>query len=173
MRAMVCTGSSCWGHPAVIFQLAEEGILAGVKDSSANDVAFRQLILRTRHLESFDVFTGHEVVVDGALLAGACGVVPGLGNVDPAGYVRLFRAATEQRCADAAREQDRLARLFDIVMVPDPTRVSPGAAGLGAFKTALTSLGVLNSNRMSEPMASLDASEASAIDAILQETGLK
>ncbi len=40
------------------------------------------------------LLTGHEIVVDGALLAGADGSVPGLANVEPEGYVRMWKAAS-------------------------------------------------------------------------------
>ncbi|MGJ3402952.1 dihydrodipicolinate synthase family protein [Glutamicibacter sp. Je.9.36] len=156
----------------VAIRLAQSGAIVGVKDSSGDDVSFRQLLLATKDIEGFSVFTGHEVVVDGALLGGAHGVVPGLGNVDPAGYRRLFDLAVAGDWAGAAAEQDRLARVFDIVYTPDASRVSPGAAGLGAFKTALVELGIIATNAMSAPMASLDASEAAAIRGILAETGL-
>lgn len=155
----------------LLVRLGHEGVLAGVKDSSGDDVAFRQLLLATRDLPDFAVFTGHEVVVDGALLGGAAGVVPGLGNVDPAGYRRLYDLAQAGEWAGAAAEQDRLARLFEIVYAPG-TRVSGGAAGLGAFKTALQLLGVIESNTMSQPMAALDAAETDAIRGILIESGL-
>lgn len=156
----------------VAVRLAKEGVLVGVKDSSGDDVSFRQLLLATKDVEGFSAFTGHEVVVDGALLGGAHGVVPGLGNVDPAGYRRLFDLAVAGDWAGAAAEQDRLATLFDIVYTPDSARVSGGAAGLGAFKTALVELGVISSNVMSAPMESLNADEATAIRAILANTGL-
>lgn len=156
----------------VAIRLAESGAIIGVKDSSGDDVSFRQLILATKHVQGFSVFTGHEVVVDGALLGGAHGVVPGLGNVDPAGCRRLFDLAQAGSWAEAAAEQDRLARVFDIVYTPDASRVSPGAAGLGAFKTALVELGVIFSNAMSAPMVNLDESEAAKIREILAETGL-
>ena len=156
----------------VAIRLAKDGVIVGVKDSSGDDVSFRQLLLATGGIEGFSVFTGHEVVVDGALLGGAHGVVPGLGNVDPAGYRRLFDAAVAGDWAQAAKEQDRLARVFDIVYTPDPSRVSGGAAGLGAFKTALVELGIIGNNTMSTPMESLNAAETAAIRAILAETGL-
>ncbi|GAA4491797.1 dihydrodipicolinate synthase family protein [Microbacterium panaciterrae] len=155
----------------VIRELAEEGVIAGLKDSSGDDVAFRLITLATEDLPQFRVFTGHEVVVDGALLGGAHGAVPGLANVDPAGYARLFAAAKAGDWMAARREQDRLARLFRIVEVIDP-QVSPGAAGLGAFKTALQLLGVIESNRMSEPMRALGAADTDRIRGILDEAGL-
>ncbi|WP_369046463.1 dihydrodipicolinate synthase family protein [Sinomonas sp. P10A9] len=155
----------------VLVRLAMDGVIVGVKDSSGDDVAFRQLLLATKDLPGFSVFTGHEVVVDGALLGGAHGVVPGLGNVDPAGYRRLYDLAKAGDWAGAAAEQDRLARLFGIVFAPNG-RVSGGAAGLGAFKTALALMGVIESNTMSTPMLSLNEAEAETIRGILVETGI-
>lgn len=99
-------------------------------------------------------------------------MVPGLGNVDPAGYRRLYDLAVAGDWAAAATEQDRLGRVFDIVYTPDSSRVSPGAAGLVAFKTALVELGVIASNTMRAPMAELDAAEAAKIREMLVETGL-
>lgn len=157
---------------SVFVTLAEEGVLCGVKDSSGDDVAFRLLTLATAHLPEFRLFTGHEVVVDGALLGGAHGAVPGLANVDPAGYARLYAAAQSGDWAAARAEQDRLARLFGIVDAPDTSRVSGGAAGLGAFKTALQLLGVIRSNEMSMPMRSVNAAETAVIRERLVEAGL-
>lgn len=155
----------------LLVQLAKDGVIAGVKDSSGDDVAFRQLALATADIEGFAAFTGHEVVCDGALLSGAAGLVPGLGNVDPAGYRRLFDAAQAGDWESARKEQDRLAKLFDIVFVQTPS-VSGGAAGLGAFKTALQIMGVIESNTMSQPMETLGSEEAERIRAILASTGL-
>jgi 4-hydroxy-tetrahydrodipicolinate synthase len=155
----------------LLVRLGRDGVIAGVKDSSGDDVSFRQLLLEAKDIPDFDIFTGHEVVVDGALLGGAQGVVPGLGNVDPAGYRRLFDAAQAGDWATAAREQDRLADLFEIVYAPNG-RVSGGAAGLGAFKTALQLMGVIESNTMSQPMLSLNDNEAAAIRTILERNGL-
>jgi 4-hydroxy-tetrahydrodipicolinate synthase len=158
--------------PELLAELAHEGTLAGVKDSSGNDIAFRQLRLLTRELPGFAMFSGHEVICDAAMLSGADGLVPGLANVDPAGYRRLYDAAVSGNWETAVKEQDRLAELFRIVEVPDASRVSPGAGGLGAFKTALVQLGVIGANTMSQPMESLNAAEAARIGTILSTAGL-
>jgi 4-hydroxy-tetrahydrodipicolinate synthase len=155
----------------LLVRLGRDGVIAGVKDSSGDDVAFRQLLLAARGIDNFDIFTGHEVVVDGALLGGAQGVVPGLGNVDPRGYRKLVDAAASGDWAKAAAEQDRLADLFEIVYTPNG-RVSGGAAGLGAFKTALQIMGVIESNTMSAPMQALNEEETTAIKVILERNGL-
>lgn len=156
----------------VTVRLAREGVLAGVKDSSADDVSFRRLLIDTKDQPDFAVFTGHEVVADGALLGGAAGIVPGLGNVDPAGYVRLYDAARAGDWTAVAAEQDRLARLFQITAAPTPGRVSPGSAGLGAFKTALRLMGVIASNRMTEPMLALDEVETGRVREVISAEGL-
>lgn len=155
----------------LLVRLGRDGVIAGVKDSSGDDVGFRQLLLAARDIPDFDIFTGHEVVVDGALLGGAQGVVPGLGNVDPRGYRNLVDAAAAGDWAKAAAEQDRLADVFEIVYTPNG-RVSGGAAGLGAFKTALQLMGVIESNAMSTPMQALNEDETTAIKVILERNGL-
>src|SRR5699024_5942254 len=95
--------------------------------------------VRTQMKMPFDglVRRGQGGVLRGALFGGAAGIVPGLGNVDPAGYVRIFDAARAEEWAAVVAEQDRLARLFEITGAATPGRVSAGAAGLGGFKTAL------------------------------------
>lgn len=152
--------------PLFLVQLGTEGVLAGVKDSSGDNVSFRRLVAANRAAGSpLVLFTGHEVVVDGALLAGADGVVPGLGNVDPAAYVALVAAARAGEWDEAARIQNRIAELFEIVF--QASGVSGEAAGLGAFKTALQALGVIDNNNMANGVDSLDADTVARIQAIV------
>lgn len=156
---------------AMLVRLGVEGVLAGVKDSSGDDVAFRRLVMANRAAGSpLALFTGHEVVVDGALLAGADGVVPGLGNVDPVRYVQLFDAAGAADWARVRVLQDEVAELFEIVF--QASGVSGEAAGLGAFKTALAHLGVISSNRMSQPVPSLEGDTVARITAIVDRAEL-
>lgn len=157
--------------PELLVRLGTEGVITGVKDSSGDDVSFRRLAIMNRAAgEPLTLLTGHEVVVDGAYLAGAHGSVPGLGNVDPAGYVRMDRAAREGDWEAVRAEQDRLAALFEIVFVPSD-RVGP-AAGIGAFKTALRHLGVIDTNVMAPPMVPLGEDHASRIAELCTTAGL-
>ena len=157
--------------PAHLVQLGSDGVVTGVKDSSGDEVSFRRLAAMNRAAGSpLTLLTGHEVVVDGAYLAGADGSVPGLGNVDPAGYVRMDRAARAGDWETVRIEQDRLAALFEIVFQP-VGRTGP-AAGVGAFKTALRELGVLSTNTMSSPMSALEGEAVERIRGILRSTGL-
>lgn len=158
--------------PAQLLALAADGVLAGVKDSSGDDIGFRKLVLGARGLPEFSLLTGHEIVVDGMLLAGADGVVPGLGNVDPHGYQRLYTAARTGDWAAARAEQDRLAELFELVDVLEPGTASGSAGGIGGFKTALTLLGIIDSPAVSPPMRSHTDAETAKIRAVLNRAGL-
>ena len=155
-----------------VVTLAKEGALAGLKDSSGGDGNFRYVLLDLADDKDFFLMTGSEIVVDSVLQMGAHGVVPGLANVDPHGYVRLWDAAQKGDWAAAKKEQERLCRLFEIVWVA-AGRVSGGATGVGGFKTAMRSLGIIDTNAMARPRQPLNDAEAKGVDDILRKVGLK
>lgn len=158
----------------LMISLGQQGIIAGVKDSSGQETSLRQLVLSRREagLEGFAVMTGSEVTVDSALAFGVDGVVPGLGNVDPAGYVRLFDASVAGDAAAARAEQDRLFRLFEIIDVADRSRMGASSAALGAFKAGLYLLGVIDCPVTAHPCIPLNDTEIAAIRPLLDRAGL-
>ncbi|ANL32751.1 dihydrodipicolinate synthase family protein [Rhizobium phaseoli] len=151
--------------------LAKEGTIIGIKDSSGDDGNFRYVLLDLADNKDVFLMTGSEIVVDTALQMGAHGVVPGIANVDPHGYVRLWNAAQRGDWVATRKEQERLCRLFEIVWV-GAGRVSGGAAGIGAFKAAMKSLGIIDTALMPRPRAALNEAETARIDEILRVTGL-
>lgn len=157
---------------ATLVELAREDTIAGLKDSSGNESNFRGVVMETRDIDGFAVFTGSELTCDYAMLAGADGIVPGLGNVDPAGYVRLYELGKAERWEEARAEQERLYRLFDIIFQATPGRTGFTASALGGFKTALRELGVIETNVMAPPMTALNDDEAGRIRDILVQGGL-
>lgn len=154
----------------MMLRLGQQGVLCGVKDSSGDDVSFRRLALMNRAAgEPLSLLTGHEVVVDGAYLSGAHGAVPGLANIDPAGYVRMWDAYQAGDWAKVRAEQDRLAELMNITAV---VRGAVGfGAGVGAFKTALRELGIIATNQMPAPVAALAGEDVQAVRAVLTNLG--
>ena len=61
--------------PELLVSLGSSGAIAGVKDSSGDDVGFRRLCAQNAAAGSpLTLLTGHEVVVDGAYLSGAHGL---------------------------------------------------------------------------------------------------
>ncbi|MFJ8110302.1 dihydrodipicolinate synthase family protein [Streptomyces sp. NPDC096132] len=156
----------------LLLELAADGVLAGLKDSSGDLAGFREVVTGARALPGFSVLTGSELLVDAALALGAHGVVPGLGNVDPHGYVRLHRLFRAGDLAAARAEQERLCTLFGMVTVGDPARMGPGSAALGAFKTALHLRGVIACPVTAAPQIPLTTEETERVAKFLSGAGL-
>jgi 4-hydroxy-tetrahydrodipicolinate synthase len=157
-----------------LLQMAQEGIIVGLKDSSGDESNFRGVVMDRQQasLANFSIFTGSELLIDSLMLLGADGIVPGLGNVDPVGYVRLFKACSEKDWASALQEQERLYRLFTIIKAGTPGRMGFTASALGGFKTALMLRGVIATNIMGRPMTRYNSQEVERVRKILVEAGL-
>ena len=155
--------------PDMLVRLGRAGAIAGVKDTSGDDASFRRLALLNADAgRPLSLLTGHEAVVDGAYLSGADGVVPGLGNLDPAGFVRMHAAARAGAWEALREEQNRLVRLREIFLVP---RIAGWGAAVGAVKTALRILGVIASSQLPAPFEALSSADEARIRAILAEVG--
>ncbi|HEX6357957.1 dihydrodipicolinate synthase family protein [Actinophytocola sp.] len=152
----------------LLLTLTQDGTIDAVKDSSGDLDGLRAL------LES-DVpvrcLTGSEVLADVALFLGSHGLVPGLGNVDPHGYVRLYEAALRGDWDAAKTEQQRLRKLFRIIFVGDG-RMGRYSSAMGAFKEGLVARGVIAGGTTSHPMIPLDDTERASVRSHLAEAGL-
>ncbi|ADD45723.1 dihydrodipicolinate synthase family protein [Stackebrandtia nassauensis] len=155
--------------PDVVCELAESNTIAALKDSSGDLVTFREI---TRRLPDFPALTGSELLADVSLDLGAKGLVPGLGNIDPHGYVRLYRAARAGDRQVARAEQERLLDLFRIISVADRSRVGFTAGALGGFKAALALRNIIKNPATNPPLSPLTDAETTRIAEILAEAGL-
>lgn len=152
-------------------KLGREGVIAGVKDSSGDDIGFRYLCQENAKAgHPLSVLTGHEIVVDGAYLSGADGSVPGLANVEPYGYVRMWKAYQAGDWKTVRAEQDKLAELSHIFDVT--TGVQGYAGGVGAFKTALKLMGIFDHSTMPRPVRELEGQNVEAVAQVLRNCGL-
>ena len=159
----------------LLLRLAADGVLAGLKDSSGDESGLRNIILQARDrgdVPDFSVLTGSELTVDNALWMGADGVVPGLGNVDPHGYVKLCDHAAAGEWEQARTEQERLLRLFEMIGVGDPARMGMSSSALGAFKAALQLRGIIEHPVMAPPQIPLDTDEIAQVGKYLVAAGL-
>ncbi|MDH6627654.1 4-hydroxy-tetrahydrodipicolinate synthase [Streptomyces sp. LBL] len=159
----------------VVLELAAEGVLAGLKDSSGDLAGFRTVVSGARlhpGITGFSVLTGSEVIVDAAMAVGASGSVPGLANVDPGGYVRLDRLCRADDRAGARSEQERLCALFGMVDVGDAGRMGASSSALGAFKAALHLRGVIDCPLTAEPQTPLSETERERVGKFLAAAGL-
>lgn len=165
----------------LVRELAEDGTLAGLKDSSGDEGSLRRLVVELGGRSgrscgpapSFSVLTGSELTVDAAVLAGVDGVVPGLGNVDPAGYVRLYEAARDGHWEQAAKEQEQLAALFGMVDVGPEAEMGRSSSALGSFKAALWLLGVIDHPYTAFPQVPLGRAALDEVRGFLVAAGLE
>lgn len=151
--------------------LHQEGVICALKDSSGDDGNMRMVMRDFIGRDDFSILTGSETTCDYALLGGAHGLVPGLGNVDPGGYVRLYDAARRGDWSAARAEQERLIALFQIVFQGVP-ETSPNASGVGGFKTAMQQMGLIPHRHMSLPNKPLSDEQAARVKAIIAKAGL-
>ncbi len=158
-----------------LLTLAKEGVIHGVKDSSGNDAGIRAVILGIQklNLKDFVVLTGSELTVDSALMFGSDCVIPGIGNIDPAGYVKIYDLVQKGDFAAARKEQERLFEMFGLVDVGAADRMGRGSSAIGAFKAGLKLLGIIEDARTAPPAIPLNESEIAAIKPFLERAGLK
>ena len=159
---------------STVLKMAKEGVIQGLKDSSGNDAGIRAVVLGAQKLglKDFVVLTGSELTVDSALMAGAHGVVPGIGNIDPVGYVKIFDYVAARDYMAARAEQERLTEMFGLVDVGAPSRMGRGSSALGAFKASLKLLGIIEDGRTAPPQIPLNSDEIAAIIPFLKNAGL-
>ena len=159
---------------STVLKMAKEGVIQGLKDSSGNDAGIRAVVLGAQKmgLKEFVVLTGSELTVDSALMAGAHGVVPGIGNIDPVGYVKIFDYVAAGDYKAARAEQERLTEMFGLVNVGAPSRMGRGSSALGAFKASLKLLGIIEDGRTAPPQIPLNSDEIAAIIPFLKNAGL-
>ncbi|MFF3910165.1 dihydrodipicolinate synthase family protein [Streptomyces sp. NPDC001848] len=161
--------------PELVLELAADGTLAGLKDSSGDLAGLRAVVtgMRSRPgTAGFSALTGSELLVDSALALGADGAVPGLANVDPEGYVRLDRLCRAGDWEAARAEQERLCALYGMVRAGDPARMGGSSSALGAFKTALHLRGVITCPATAEPQVPLTQEEREEVGRCLAAAGL-
>lgn len=150
-----------------VLTLATEGTIIGMKDSTGDYGTFRRLQLKAP--ADFRLLTGSEPFVDSVLLAGAHGVVPGLSNVAPDGFVALYDAFLAGNHSEMAAIQARLTRLMEVFVKPDGS-IEIGRA-IGAMKAALQLQKVIATTITSRPFPQVTPAEIDRIRGIMQETG--
>ena len=157
-----------------LMNLAKDGVIQGIKDSSGNDAGIRAVVMAVKKAGIKDcvVLTGSELTVDSALIFGADGVIPGIGNIDPVGYVKLYDYVRKGDFAAAKKEQERLFTMFGLVDVGAAHRMGRGSSAIGAFKASLKLLGIIEDGRTAPPAIPLSDSEIEAIKPFLSQAGL-
>lgn len=150
-----------------LMTLGKEGTIIGVKDSSGDAVSFHRLVANKP--PGMKLFTGAEMLVHAVVLAGADGTVPGLANVGPELFVKLYEAAAANNHEEAVRQQEAIVRLFEVFVCPDGT-MNVGYI-IGVMKTALRLRGVIEHDTLFHPFPACTPELIERTKGIMEEVG--
>ena len=158
-------------EPATIAELAADGTVVGVKDSSGAGEAFAQLAMLCRH-RGLDLyrFVGS---VWRITMAGidAHGVIPGIANLVPRSVASAWEAGARGDAAAALRHHGEL------LAATRATQLGRGggthAASFSGLKAALKLLGIIEHDTVSAPLRPLSDEEKSHLPPLLKELGLR
>ena len=158
-------------EPATIAQLAAEGSVVGVKDSSGSGEPLAQLTFLCEQggIELYRfIGTVFRVATTGAV--GAHGVIPSLSNLVPAVVAKAWEAG------EAGDTESARAHMAQLIVATKIQRLAKGggpvAATISALKSALKVMGVIDHDYVTRPLRPLTEEEKKPIPAILQELGL-
>jgi 4-hydroxy-tetrahydrodipicolinate synthase len=98
-------------EPATVAELAREGTIAGIKDSSRDFEYFQNVRVTTRDLPHFRMFTGSDTMLLASLVMGGAGTICGAANVAPSWVVRVFDDFRREDWESARSDQDALIEL--------------------------------------------------------------
>ena len=149
-------------EPETLFELSKHNNIIGVKDSYG-DMARFQHLLRLCAQGDFAIFQGTQRVAGLSLLAGADGLVPGLGNLAPSWFAEMIEAARHQQVDKVLEIQARIVRLW--------TLQTCSSHWLSCLKAAANLLGLCGPTT-SAPLPVLGDEEVARVKDVLEQTGL-
>ncbi len=151
-------------------ELLGDHTLAGLKDSSGDVAQFAEVIAGLGPTRRASILTGADTGALAALDAGADGIVPGIGNVQPTLFVELvaaFRADDRARCESL---QASITELTEVFRVGQRHGIGRHASELGGLKTALQHAGLIGSATVSPPMSPYPPAARTELLRVLEET---
>jgi len=143
---------------SAIVELARDGVVAGVKDSSSDMVWFRRLLGEAKSAGvELACFTGGSSVTDLGLYLGGAGAMPSTANLTPRHLVAMYDAAKAGDWARVRRMQDELEHLLRALRLPG--RSATWSATVAIHKHVLAQLGHIRTDVAAPPLTPLDAEE--------------
>lgn len=135
--------------------------IVGIKDSAGNRQAFEALLALRKKRPDFQVLQGAEKLALRSLLAGADGIVPGMGNITPTLFADLLKRLRSGDTPGAESIQQRVDALW---------KLHTHGFWLACLKYAVSLVG----DSQSTTSASVDLAEASkaAIRTLVESAGL-
>ena len=98
-------------EPATVAELARDGTIAGIKDSSRDFEYFEYVCVATRDLPRFRIFTGSDSMLLASLVMGGSGTICGAANIAPGWVVGIYDDFVRGDWEAARKHQDALIGL--------------------------------------------------------------
>ena len=158
--------------PSTIADLAEEGVVEGVKDSSGDGESLAQLhtLRSSRGFELVSTLGTTQRATTAAAL-GAQGIVPGLANAVPAIFAQAWEAGRVGDSEVARACDDRIVTAMRLQTLARDGASAQGSVYAG-LKAALMHMGVIAADHVTAPFRKLTDSERREIPEILGRLGL-
>ena len=158
-------------EPQTIAQLAGEGTVVGVKDSSGAGELFAQLnVLCDQAGIELYRFLGTMYRVASTSAVGGHGVIPGIANLIPSIVAKAWEAG-ERGDAEVARDLTG-----QILVASQIMRLAngggPNAASFSGMKSALKIMGVIDHDTVSRPLRPLTPEEKEPIAGMIEDLGI-
>lgn len=102
-------------EPSTVAELATDGTIAGIKDSSRDFEYFENVRVATRNLDHFRMFTGSDTMLLASMAMGGNGTICGAANVAPGWVVRVFDDFERGDWKSARAHQETLIELVNVL----------------------------------------------------------
>ena len=157
--------------PAVTVQLAKEGTVIGIKDSSGAGELLAELVMRC-DMEKADlrIVLGTRMQISNCKGVGVHGAVAGTANVMPEATVKAWEAGERDDMEEARRWDAKLNLLAKLAGLAKGG--SPIAANLAGMKAALKIMGIIDHDTVTRPLRPFTEEEKKGIPSILKEMGV-
>jgi len=146
-----------------ILELASVENIAGIKDSSGNFIAFTRGVY-TELRDDFAWIQGEDYLDGPSLLAGASGIVTGLGNVWIEPYLEMYNETRKENTSGVHQAQKRINALYEIIR-------TTGGKIIPAIKAGTMLFG-RSTKWMKIPGLSLNEDEIAKVREVLVKLGL-
>ena len=155
----------------IMHDLLSRGVIVGIKDSSPDLAALRELIAGLPAHDDLLLCTGSDALLDCALLVGANAAVAGLANVAPDLFVTAVAAHRSGDPGTLARVQQTITSLTRLYI---STEQGSGlnSTQLGSIKSALMFRGLIQDDLVSTPMNRTSPERRTYVRSVLAECGL-
>ena len=158
-------------NPETTVQLAKEGTVVGIKDSSGQGELWADLVMGI-DLAGAKLwrFLGTRARISTCRGVGAHGAIPSGANLFPAFAVKAWELGEAGKFEEARKYDDLIIKASKVMSLNKGG--CPNSGTLSGMKSALKIMGIIDNDTVSRPLRPYTEEEKARIPAILKEVGL-